>query len=163
FVAMSVAGLTVELLFKVLGWVPLERHATVTEAHIVWNYTTILNIIFLALAAILVWRAATTGGFKMLRMMNMAPSPDGSRRVRPSAARRTCSHMSRMNEHWLCTRAPGIDPTDRFANLTSEVSRYASSALSNRFEPEKHISRAILIMARLLPPSSKHGVEIALD
>jgi uncharacterized protein len=87
FVAVSVAGLAVELLFKAVGWVPSKRHATVTEAHIAWNYTTILNVIFLALAAILVWRAATTGGFKMLRMMNMAPqSPDASHRMRPKHA-----------------------------------------------------------------------------
>lgn len=87
FVAMSVAGLGVELLFKVIGWVPSERHATVTEAQLAWNYTTILNIVFLAMAAILVWRAATTGGFKMVRMMNSAPqSPDARHRMRPKHA-----------------------------------------------------------------------------
>ena len=87
FVAMSVAGLAVELLFKVLGWVPSERHATVTEAQIAWNYTTFLNVIFLAVAAILVWRAATTGGFKMLRMMNMPPQAhDARHHMRPKHA-----------------------------------------------------------------------------
>ena len=70
FVAMSVAGLAVELLFKAIGWIPSDRHATITEAHISWNYTTALNGIFLAVAAVLVWRAASTGGFKMVRMMN---------------------------------------------------------------------------------------------
>ena len=84
FVAMSVAGLIVELLFKALGWVPSERHATITEAHIVWNYTSVLNVIFLVLAAVLMWRAVATGGFKMLRMMNMAP-----------AARSTGHHQAR--------------------------------------------------------------------
>jgi hypothetical protein len=59
----------------------------VTEAQLAWNYTTVLNVIFLALAAILVWRAATTAGFKMLRMMNTAPqSPDASHRMRPKHA-----------------------------------------------------------------------------
>ena len=79
FVAMSVAGLAVEMLFKTVGWVPIERAATITEAHVEWNYTTVLNIVFLALAAILVWRAATTGGFGMLRMMNMSPQTQGGR------------------------------------------------------------------------------------
>jgi len=79
FVAMSVAGLAVEILFKTVGWVPIERAATITEAHVEWDYTTVLNIVFLALAAILVWRAATTGGFGMLRMMNMSPQTQGGR------------------------------------------------------------------------------------
>jgi hypothetical protein len=35
-----------------------------------WNYTTILNISFLVLAAILVIRFISTGGLPMLRMMN---------------------------------------------------------------------------------------------
>src|SRR5438093_7710294 len=67
FVAMSVAGLAVEILFKTVGWVPIERAATITEAHIEWNYTTVLNIVFLALAAILVWRAAHHGRLRVLR------------------------------------------------------------------------------------------------
>jgi uncharacterized protein len=88
FVAMAVAGLAVELLFKAVGWVPAERAATITEAHVTWNYTTVLNIVFLGLAAILIWRAATTGGFDMLRMMNV-PShpPTGGDRHRPRHAR----------------------------------------------------------------------------
>jgi hypothetical protein len=69
FVAMASAGLIVELVFKAVGWVPSERGAIVVEAHVTMNYTTILNIAFLALAGVLVWRAATTGGFGMLRMM----------------------------------------------------------------------------------------------
>src|SRR6266567_741139 len=42
YASMALAGLAVELLFKVLGWVPSERHATVTEAQLAWNYTTVL-------------------------------------------------------------------------------------------------------------------------
>jgi uncharacterized protein len=70
FVAMAVAGLIVELLFKASGWVPTERQATITEAHVTLNYTTIVNLVFLVLAALLVWRAGQTGGFAMLRHMN---------------------------------------------------------------------------------------------
>src|SRR5262245_10887574 len=58
--------------------------------------------------------------------------------VRLVAVTRTCSPMSRTHEHWPYMRALGIDATDRFANLTSEVSQYASSASSNRFEPAIH-------------------------
>ncbi|HUZ73786.1 MAG TPA: permease [Stellaceae bacterium] len=71
YVAMAVASLVVEFLFGALGLVPAEHRARVVEASISWNYTTILNIVFLALAALLVWRFARTGGPAMLRMMNM--------------------------------------------------------------------------------------------
>jgi len=72
---MAGAGFVVEMGFKTLGWIPSERHATITEAQIAWNYTAILNILFLGVAGVLLWRAATTGGFRMLRMMNGAPHP----------------------------------------------------------------------------------------
>jgi hypothetical protein len=46
-------------------------------AHVSWNYTTYLNIVFLALAALLVWRYFRRGGgFAMLRTMN-EPMPAG--------------------------------------------------------------------------------------
>src|SRR6516162_7896409 len=43
------------------------------QASITWNYTTWLNIAFLGLAALLVWRFLKTGGPEMLRMMNEPP------------------------------------------------------------------------------------------
>src|SRR3546814_14733777 len=39
-------------------------------ASVTWNYTTFLNIAFLALSAVLVARFLRTGGPQMLRMMN---------------------------------------------------------------------------------------------
>jgi hypothetical protein len=76
--SMAAAELGGELLFKALGWIPSERHATITEAQIAGNYTTVLNIVFLGVAGVLVWRAATSGGFRMLRMMNRAPHPSAA-------------------------------------------------------------------------------------
>jgi uncharacterized membrane protein YraQ (UPF0718 family) len=70
YVAMAAAGLALEILFGIAGLIPHERHAKVVEATLSWNYTTWLNIAFLALAAILLWRFFTTGGADMLRMMN---------------------------------------------------------------------------------------------
>jgi uncharacterized membrane protein YraQ (UPF0718 family) len=69
YVAMAAAGLIVELLFRLLGLIPEERHARVVEASIQLNYTTVLNFVFLALAAVLVWRFLKTGGPEMLREM----------------------------------------------------------------------------------------------
>jgi hypothetical protein len=60
----------VEFLFDGLGLIPSERDAKVVEASVTWNYTTFLNIIFLALAAVLVGRFVRTGGLPMLRRMN---------------------------------------------------------------------------------------------
>jgi hypothetical protein len=70
YVAMAAAALIVELIFAALGFIPSEHRARVVEASISWNYTTGLNIAFLALAALLVWRFLRTGGPEMLRMMN---------------------------------------------------------------------------------------------
>jgi hypothetical protein len=53
---------------------PQQRSAEIVEAHITWNYTTWLNIVFLGLAAVLVWRFLKTGGMGMLRIMNK-PAP----------------------------------------------------------------------------------------
>jgi hypothetical protein len=70
YAAMAVAALIVELIFGALGLVPSQRNARVIEASISWNYTTWLNIAFLVLACLLVWRFFKTGGLAMLRMMN---------------------------------------------------------------------------------------------
>jgi hypothetical protein len=70
YVAMAVAALIVEAVFAALGLVPAEREAQVVEASITWNYTTWLNIVFLVLAALLLWRFLKTGGPHMLHMMN---------------------------------------------------------------------------------------------
>ena len=70
YVAMAGAALIVEAIFAVLGLIPAERQIRIVEVSITWNYTTWLNIAFLVLAGLLVWRFLKTGGPDMLRMMN---------------------------------------------------------------------------------------------
>jgi uncharacterized protein len=70
YVAMAVAALIVELLFRSFDLIPSQHKARVVEVSITWNYTTWLNLVFLALAGLLVWRFLKTGGPAMLRMMN---------------------------------------------------------------------------------------------
>jgi uncharacterized protein len=71
YAAMVAAGLVVELLFGALGLIPSDRTAKVEMASVHLNYTTVLNIAFLGLAALLVWRYFRDGGgLAMLRMMN---------------------------------------------------------------------------------------------
>jgi uncharacterized membrane protein YraQ (UPF0718 family) len=72
YATMAASGLIVDLLFKLAGLEPTgARHAKVTDAGVSWNYTTVLNIIFLALAVALIVRYFRNGGgLPMLRMMN---------------------------------------------------------------------------------------------
>ena len=76
YAAMVAAGYLVEIIFGTAGLIPSQRNATVLDAGISWNYTTWLNIVFLALAALLVARFVTTGGMPMLRAMGGSPDPD---------------------------------------------------------------------------------------
>jgi uncharacterized protein len=73
YATMVLAGYAVEFLFTGLGLVPTQRDAKVAEVAIQWNYTTVLNIIFLLLAAALLVRFFRTGGPAMLRMMGGSP------------------------------------------------------------------------------------------
>lgn len=74
YATMVVAGLIVEVLFGALGLVPSSRHAKVIEAGVSFNYTTVLNLVFLLLAALLLVRFLRTGGPAMLRMMGNPPA-----------------------------------------------------------------------------------------
>jgi uncharacterized protein len=72
YITLAAAGYLTELLFGGLGLIPAGRHAKVLQASIQWNYTTVLNIIFLLLAAGLCYRLTRTGGIPMLKMMGGA-------------------------------------------------------------------------------------------
>jgi len=77
YASMVAAGYLTELIFGGLGLIPAGRHAKVIEASIQWNYTTVLNIIFLILAAALCYRFTRTGGIPMLKMMGGQPGTAG--------------------------------------------------------------------------------------
>jgi uncharacterized protein len=75
YVTMAAAGYIIELLFGAFGIIPTNHDVrTITEG-IHWNYTSVLNILFLILAALLVVRFLRTVGPAMLRMMN-APAQE---------------------------------------------------------------------------------------
>ena len=69
YVTMAAAGYVVEFLFEAFGIIPTNRTVVAITEGVSWNYTSVLNIIFLLLAAILVIRFIRTGGLPMLRMM----------------------------------------------------------------------------------------------
>jgi uncharacterized membrane protein YraQ (UPF0718 family) len=71
YATMVAAGYIVEIIFGVLHLVPTgPRHAKVIEASIHLNYTSVLNALFLVLAALLLVRFFRTGGREMLKMMD---------------------------------------------------------------------------------------------
>jgi uncharacterized protein len=76
YVAIVLAGYLVELLFGGLGLVPDRSRAHLPTGGIAWNYTTWLNLLFLAVAGLLVVRFVRSGGWPMLRMMGGAPDQE---------------------------------------------------------------------------------------
>jgi hypothetical protein len=73
YVTMVAAGYAVELIFGAAGLVPTTRNAKVLNPTISWDYTTYLNIAFIAVGLVLVWRFFRTGGAMMLKMMGGSP------------------------------------------------------------------------------------------
>ena len=88
YAAMAIAGYAVELLFGVVGLIPTRGSVQVFEQGISWNYTTWLNLAFLALAALLFWRFLRTGGPEMLRHME-----------HPSDGHDHCGHGASAHHH----------------------------------------------------------------
>jgi len=72
YAAMALAGLLIGLLFKLLGIVPAHRAVIALQTGPTLNYTSVLNMIFLGVMALLGWRFLRTGGLEMLRMMEGA-------------------------------------------------------------------------------------------
>ena len=69
YIAMAIAALAIEFLFDLLGLIPSHRTAQIVEMSVSFNYTTVLNIIFLAIAALLLVRFFKTGGLRMMAHM----------------------------------------------------------------------------------------------
>ncbi|WP_406335003.1 permease [Streptomyces sp. NBC_00203] len=76
YTATVLAGYVVEFVFGGLGLIPDQADAEIPMEGVSWNYTTWLNIVFLLLAATLVWRFMRTGGVAMLRMMGGGQEAD---------------------------------------------------------------------------------------
>ena len=73
YVAMALAGFLIGLAFSLLGISPPHLHVAVAQTRPSWNYTTFLDIAFLAVIAALLWRFVCTGGPQMLREMTAPP------------------------------------------------------------------------------------------
>ena len=116
YAAMVLAGYVIEVLFGVAGLVPTERDARVVDASISWNYTTFLNIVFLALGATLVVRFVSAGGLTMLRTMNAQSEPATE-----------AAHGPRFDEpHQSRTAVPRPASSRRCCTMSAGRSRTAS-------------------------------------
>ena len=76
YTAMAGAGYFVELVFGALGLVPASRRLQIFQGGVSWDHTTMLNIVALALSAVLIGRFLRTGGPDMLRMMAVEGVPE---------------------------------------------------------------------------------------
>jgi uncharacterized protein len=71
YVTMAAAGYIVEIVFSALGIIPANRAVSVISEGPSLNYTSVLNVMFLVVAAVLVVRFLHTGGPEMLHMMSV--------------------------------------------------------------------------------------------
>jgi uncharacterized membrane protein YraQ (UPF0718 family)/YHS domain-containing protein len=96
---MAVAGLAVEVLFSAAGLIPTDRSHEVVDTTFQWNYTTFLNIVFLAIAAYLYWlyrnRERFGGG------VGYAIDPVCGMQVETKHAPATRVHDG--HTHWFCS------------------------------------------------------------
>lgn len=70
YIAMVVAALVVELIFGVASLIPHQRNVSILTETITFNYTTVLNIIFAVVSAVLVIVFYKSGGPEMMKMMD---------------------------------------------------------------------------------------------
>jgi uncharacterized protein len=85
YIAMAGAALAVEAIFGGLHLIPAHTHLMVMEEAVRWNYTSMLNVIFIAVSGLLLVRFLKTGGPAMLREM-------GGDAHDPNAAPHSCCH-----------------------------------------------------------------------
>jgi uncharacterized membrane protein YraQ (UPF0718 family) len=69
YAAMAGAAYVIEIFFGLAGLVPQDRSIDMMQHGITLNYTTVLDVIALAVSAVLIWRFMRTGGPEMLAHM----------------------------------------------------------------------------------------------
>ena len=86
YLTMAAAGYVIEIVFGALGIIPTNRNVAVISQGPSWNYTSILNIMFLVVAGVLILRFLPTGGPEMLRMMGTSEEEMAHHHREPEAA-----------------------------------------------------------------------------
>jgi uncharacterized membrane protein YraQ (UPF0718 family) len=112
YVAMAGAALVVEALFGALHLIPAHRQLQVMQETVRWNYTSALNVVFLAVSALLLVRFLKTGGPAMLREM-------GGTAVDPMAAGHSCCGEEPV--HSCCDEEPAVAVVKDCCHAGAEV------------------------------------------
>ena len=119
YVIMVLGGLATELLFGGAGLIPTSHPITETSARFEWNYTTVLNLVFLVLAGGVWWLARNRTRFG--GGQGYAIDPVCGMQVRTTDAPATAVHDG--VTHYFCAdrcRERFVADPDRY--LTSEPS-----------------------------------------
>ena len=82
YAAMVAAAWLVELAFAGAGLLPRQHAARIAQLQFSFNYTAVLNLLLLALAAVLAWRFLASGGPAMLKHMAERPAESQAHRHR---------------------------------------------------------------------------------
>ncbi|HXA41470.1 MAG TPA: permease [Candidatus Solibacter sp.] len=109
YATMAVSGFVVGIAFNITGLTPAHHAVRVLQSHPGWNYTTFLDIAFLALILVLGYRFLKSGGPEMLRMMEVAPEakaamatdPVCGMTIDPATARETSAHAG--ETYYFCS------------------------------------------------------------
>lgn len=96
---MAAAGLVTELIFKAAGLVPTSRPVQIVPERLTWNYTTVLNIIFLLVFAALYYTYRNRK--KLGGSDDYAIDPVCGMQVEKSAAPRRSTTED--GTHWFCS------------------------------------------------------------
>jgi YHS domain-containing protein/uncharacterized membrane protein YraQ (UPF0718 family) len=129
YLAMALAGFLIGGAFQLLGLAPTNHHVAVFETQPTWNYTTFLDIAFLALVAVMAWRFLTTGGVEMLRAMGR-PLPE---------------ELDRDVQDPVCGMSVDPAKTEYRSVQNGETYNFCSAGCKATFDqdPAKYISRAM--------------------
>jgi uncharacterized protein len=99
WIVMAAAGLIVEVMFSSAGLIPHNRSHAIVSTSFQWNYTTYLNIVFIAFGGYLYWlyrnRAHLGGG------AGYATDPVCGMQVEMTNAPASCTHNG--HRYWFCS------------------------------------------------------------
>ena len=128
YIAMAFAGFAVGGVFQLLGWAPTNHHLTVFETQPTWNYTTLLDIVFVTVMAVLGWRFYTTGGLEMLR----------------SHARRPDARATLVQDP-VCGMSVDQATADQSAEYGGATHYFCSAACRSTFEkdPARYVAQVV--------------------
>jgi len=157
YAAMALAGFLVGGAFQLLGLAPTNHHVSVFETQPSWNYTTFLDIGFLAVMAVMAWRFVTTGGIEMLRAhasrtevgAKLVRDPVCGMSVDPATATVHVDYMGAA--HYFCS-------TGCRTKFEKDPVRYTTQVA--RVEPAGHLSHSLVMAAT---PGGQMEKQTAID